>query len=99
MLTKKKQQESLLISKHIFISFELQNLVRKSIRRNTESLPITRFILYKTSKQQLNYPYISKQRLYCFISFRNRVPNSRLNLCRFFLAKHGDNLNLSRLIP
>lgn len=77
MLIKKKQYQKIYIYKQCFYNNELTKLLLNSIQRNQELMPKRRYIFFKTLSRNLLYPFLTKQRLHCFLTFTNRVPSSK----------------------
>lgn len=98
MLVKKKKFlcKQIFIKKY-FLANELLARIKLSLFNNLETNCKSRLLSGMLAREKTRKYYFTKERLQCLVTSKLKVPNKKLRISRFFLAKHADSLKLTKL--
>lgn len=100
MLKKRHQINKQILIKVDYKVFFFKKLLASSLSTNQFTLPIDRLGHFqnKISFEGIYSRFCTYQKLYCLVSFSNKVANKKFHFSRFFLNKQLNNLVISNTI-
>ncbi len=100
MLKKRHQAFKQILFKTSYKNFFLKKLLASSLSTNQLTSPIERIGHFQNriSFENIYSRFCTYQKLYCLISFSNKVANKKFHYSRFFLNKQLNNLVVSNTL-